>query len=579
MHQQLPKEDEPAFIDPYDMTGARMRRAGVKINLVKALHEAGKRTPRPLHDAAALGDIEPLLMLATQGATGRPELLERHPLMVLDPDPVPDSPPPTAQSLAAKKKEEERTKNRSPDFTDRSYTPGMAPQHATEVERGVALRRASSPERAAERDRKKELKKLHAYHLLHGYNGLPAGEKAAKMAVKDASQYKSWAEQYPPEPEEIDGNQLLLMNRDGPGSAQPVLMNGQPLTNFNDTRTSFGDRDVGGMNETMTSFGNLSAPNTAQGSAPNTAQSKVSFAGSPPNTAGSAGADPSIPPGMMRDPVTGYIVPKPEDMRGQTAALVAKKRDPMKILAVWVPEGYDVWEPQKEVHAHDIDETDRDGRTALHFAASFGKMDVVATLVELGADLNIGDRNGQTALHFAAAAGRAKVVDQLTAISDCDAAARDNSLQTPLHISVRSGKGKCARFLREHPSGDAASRMRDNDACVPGAYAPGGFGKRLKRRAEELAKDMRRIARQSDADSLHALLADDDLEFVVRWHDPDGRTLLHYAACHGQLQMAEDVLSAAGLPGTRPPIGRGGQLTATCNGTTVKAPTIYISSR
>eukprot|EP01052_Picozoa_sp_SAG31_P042004 SAG31_NODE_6534_length_1986_cov_1.231585_2_plen_84_part_00 len=74
----------------------------------------------------------------------------------------------------------------------------QAPQFATAVEQGVALKRASSPERAAEQDRKKELKKLYAHHLLHEYNGLPAGEKAAKAAIKDAGQYKSYEKWYGP---------------------------------------------------------------------------------------------------------------------------------------------------------------------------------------------------------------------------------------------------------------------------------------------------------------------------------------------------------------------------------------------
>ena len=38
-----------------------------------------------------------------------------------------------------------------------------------------------------------------------------------------------------------------------------------------------------------------------------------------------------------------------------------------------------------------INEKDNDGRTALHLAAQYGKYEAVATLVELGADINIKD--------------------------------------------------------------------------------------------------------------------------------------------------------------------------------------------
>jgi ankyrin repeat protein len=56
---------------------------------------------------------------------------------------------------------------------------------------------------------------------------------------------------------------------------------------------------------------------------------------------------------------------------------------------------------------------DNGGRTALHVAASLGKLDIVIPLLECGADVNARDKFGWTPLHFACAGGYLAVVEKL----------------------------------------------------------------------------------------------------------------------------------------------------------------------
>jgi ankyrin repeat protein len=56
---------------------------------------------------------------------------------------------------------------------------------------------------------------------------------------------------------------------------------------------------------------------------------------------------------------------------------------------------------------------DKDDRTPLHFAAAFGKKDVVELLLANKADVNAKDKDGDTPLQAAAARGHTDVVELL----------------------------------------------------------------------------------------------------------------------------------------------------------------------
>ncbi len=61
----------------------------------------------------------------------------------------------------------------------------------------------------------------------------------------------------------------------------------------------------------------------------------------------------------------------------------------------------------------DINAVDAFGRTALHFAAQSGCLEIVETLISKGAAVNAATLCKETALHFAAEAGHTEIVDLL----------------------------------------------------------------------------------------------------------------------------------------------------------------------
>ncbi len=76
-----------------------------------------------------------------------------------------------------------------------------------------------------------------------------------------------------------------------------------------------------------------------------------------------------------------------------------------------------------------IDSSDDRGKTALHYAVEFGKVEVVEFLLHMGADINVVMDNGYTPLHFAAKYGYLEVSKFLIS-NGADIQARDKDGRT-----------------------------------------------------------------------------------------------------------------------------------------------------
>lgn len=83
----------------------------------------------------------------------------------------------------------------------------------------------------------------------------------------------------------------------------------------------------------------------------------------------------------------------------------------------------------------------------LHFAAAKrGCLKVIEALVESGADVNLTDTNGWTALHYAANNGNKPAINYLLSKkADPNSTTQDGT--TPLQLAIRGGYSTCAEAL------------------------------------------------------------------------------------------------------------------------------------
>uniref|UniRef100_K1PRS0 Inversin n=1 Tax=Magallana gigas TaxID=29159 RepID=K1PRS0_MAGGI len=184
-----------------------------------------------------------------------------------------------------------------------------------------------------------------------------------------------------------------------------------------------------------------------------------------------------------------------KDNEGQTAVHLCTRHKSPKCMALLL----------RQLSPGEIDDQDKNKRTALHWAASYGNMEHVKMLIKQ--DSNIGipdvegktplhwaassrdseavncvktilettpsvinwqDYEGRTALHLAVADGNEAIVRALTSVENCNVSALDNMFRTPLHWAAVLGHSAVVALLLEN---GAEYSVSDSNGATPLHYA------------------------------------------------------------------------------------------------------------
>ncbi|CAN7999995.1 unnamed protein product [Ixodes pacificus] len=196
----------------------------------------------------------------------------------------------------------------------------------------------------------------------------------------------------------------------------------------------------------------------------------------------------------------------------------------------------DVARVRKLVTPQNVNCRDTTGRksTPLHFAAGFGRRDVVEHLLQSGASVDARDDGGLIPLHNACSFGHAEVV-QLLLAHGADANARDSWNYTPLHEAAIKGKVDVCIVLLQHGA-DALIRNTDGKIALDLADPSTRSVLTGDYRKDELLE----AARSGNEEKLLSLVTSAN----VNCHASDGRksTPLHLAAGYNRLRIVQLLL-------------------------------------
>ena len=204
----------------------------------------------------------------------------------------------------------------------------------------------------------------------------------------------------------------------------------------------------------------------------------------------------------------------------------------------------------------DVNATQGDGATALHWAAYRNDPEMTAALIRAGVDVQAANDFGVTPLALAARNGNAEVIAQLLAagVDPNDPRQAVNAGETPLMLAARAGQVDAVQVLadagadmnaRETWNGQTALMWAGAEAHVPIVETLIALGADIHARSNSGATPLLFAARKGSIGAVRALLA---AGADVNESRPDGATPLLVAVVNGHEDLVDLLLAEGADP-------------------------------
>lgn len=202
-----------------------------------------------------------------------------------------------------------------------------------------------------------------------------------------------------------------------------------------------------------------------------------------------------------------------------------------------------------------IDELDVQGNSALHAACKTDMpLDLIALLVDNGAEVTLKNKNGNTPLHFAARIGYADIIEFLLE-KGADINARNNKGNTPVQISTSNGKYVAFQSLVKNGANLDLKNQKGLTIYHMAATSPSGYGmfQFLKTEKPDInfQVQLNEKSKKKQPPLTYALKCRNGSKKCVNFlrkltnvHDQDvlGNTILHYACRYSDSFLVEYLL-------------------------------------